>query len=168
MNNQAHRDSDFPSLKLGYEQVKDVLRDQVELIRDYRNQAIMLFSVSVAVLGISFPLLFSKTVSKSLWLIAALVPVVIFLQVYRYFDRAYRLEEMKQITNPKTITEEFIELEPAAFYSDLIQHIADAFEDNEKIIAQKAKELQWLIGLTLAEVSSVVVLVLLFFSFGLL
>ena len=83
----------FPSLKLGYEQVNDALKDQVEAVRDYESRAITLFSVAVAVLGIGMPLLLTKAVSQSLcWLTASLIPIVLFVfRKARYRCAAARL-----------------------------------------------------------------------------
>jgi ABC-type polysaccharide/polyol phosphate export permease len=63
--------------------------------------------------------------------------------------------------------DDFIELEPDKFYSNMIQHISSAFDENESIIKQKENDLKWLIALTLLETSTIVCLTLLFFSFGL-
>lgn len=161
--------SDFPSLQQGYEQVKNVLQDQVEIVSAYNNRAITLFSVAVAVLGIGIPLLLTEVAAQSLfWLILSLIPIVVFAFIYLRFWKVYRLRLMKQISDPKVIVEQFLELEPQTFYSDMIQHISEAFAENEVIIGQKEKDMKYLIALTLVEVSSVVVLALLFFSFGLL
>ena len=160
---------DFPSLKLGYEQVNDALKDQVETVRDYENRAITLFSVTIAVLGIGMPLLLTKAASQSLyWLTASLIPIILFVFVYLNFWKTYRLRLMKQISDPEVVISEFIELETQKFYSDMIQHINEAFAENEVVLRQKEKSLRVLIAFTLGEVSSVVVLALLFFSFGLL
>lgn len=168
-NDEKDLQKDFPSLKLGYEQVNDALKDQVETVRDYENRAITLFSVAVAVLGIGMPLLLTKAASQSLcWLATSLIPVVLFVFVYLYFWKTYRLRLMKQISDPEVVISELIELEPQKFYSDMVQHINEAFAENEVVIRQKEKSLRVLIAFTLVEVSSVVVLALLFFSFGLL
>jgi hypothetical protein len=160
---------DFPSLKLGYEQVNDALKDQVETVRDYENRAITLFSVTIAVLGIGMPLLLTKAASQSLyWLTASLIPIILFVFVYLNFWKTYRLRLMKQISDPEVVISEFIELETQKFYSDMVQHINEAFAENEVVLRQKEKSLRVLIAFTLGEVSSVVVLALLFFSFGLL
>ena len=165
-DNKANLESDFPSLKLGYEQVKDVLPNQIESVREYENRAITLFSVAVAVVGIGMPLLLTKVASQSpCWLTTLLIPIILFVFVYLYFWKIYRLKLMKEISDPEVVIKEFIELEPQRFYSDMIQHINEAFAENEVIVRQKGKDTVWLIVFTLAEVSSVVILALLFFSF---
>jgi len=46
---------DFPSLELGYEQVKDVLQEQAELHVIMPIELLPYFSIAIAVLGIAFP-----------------------------------------------------------------------------------------------------------------
>lgn len=168
-NNKKELESDFPSLRLGYEQVKDSLKEQVEIVRNYENRAIMLFSVAITILGVGMPLLLTKATSQSLhWLVVSLIPIVLSVFVYLYFWKTYRLSLMRQISDPGAIISEFIELKPQRFYSDMIQHISEAFAKNELVIRQKEENLRGLIVFAVLEVSSIVVLALLFFGFGFL
>jgi hypothetical protein len=50
----------YPSLNLAYEQVKDILIQQKETIRDYRSRAITLLVVATAVVGVGIPIGFTE------------------------------------------------------------------------------------------------------------
>lgn len=166
-------DKDFPSLKLGYGQVKDVLQEQVEIARDYSNRAITLFSIAIAVLGIGLLLLLTRVISVSIicnhipLIVFSVIPIILFVFVFVYFWKIYKMNIFVEIANPDIVINEFIELEPNKFYSEMIQHINSAFDKNEIVIRKKEKDLKILIVLTLSEISTLIILTLLFFSFGL-
>ena len=134
-----HADKVTPSLSIGYEQIKDVLKDQVEVAREYENRAVTLFAIAIAVIGIGIPLLFTKIASKTLWLIPSVIPIAIFVFVCFYFWKVYKLKPMKQMSEPKKIITDFISLEPKVFYSDMLKHLDSAFIENDEVIKHKEK-----------------------------
>ena len=124
---------DFPSLNLGYEQVKDVLQEQVEIARNYSNRAITLFSIAIAVLGIGLPILLTRFVSTFIicdnvpLVVCSVIPIIMFVFVFVYFWKVYKMNLFEKITIPDIIIDEFIKLEPNKFYSEMLQHINLAF-----------------------------------------
>jgi len=157
-------EKDFPSLKLGYEQVLDSLKNQAEISRDYSNRAITLFSIAIAILGIGLPILFNSHI-HGLPVLLAVIPVIVFVFVYFSFWKVYSMKPMIEIASPLSVISQFITLQPIQFFSESIQHISSAFTENEVVLKKKEKGLNWLIALTLIEVSTLVILTLLFFSF---
>ena len=170
----ADLEKDFPSLKLGYEQIKDVLREQGTLTQNYISRAITLFSIATAIIGIGLPLLFTKSelpynslifyVPVIVW---AIIPLLIYMGVIVAFWIILHPEHLKIISNPKILLDGgFLELEPSMFYSEIIQDIARTFDENEKIVVKKQQDLIWLYVLLMLETMCLIIIVLLFFAFG--
>jgi len=171
----AKLNKDFPSLKLGYEQAKDVLREQAEIARDYANRAITLFAVATAVIGIGLPLLFTKQVYQH-YLTAnipaislSVLPILLYVGVFVSLWLVIRPEFIRTVGSPNILLDKgYLNLEPSDFYSEVIQDIASTFSENEKIIKRKERCLTKLIACMMIEVTMVIILVLLFSSFGFL
>lgn len=165
---------DFPSLRLGYEHVKDVLQEQAELAHHYVNRAITLFSIATAVIGIGLPLLFTQRMSEHYLIghvsivVLSPIPILLYVVVVYYSWKIYQKEFLKTISSPTKVTEDFLELQPEEFYSNMIQHITSAFEENEEIIKGKEQNLTKLIIYVIAEAITMISLVLILFSFGFL
>lgn len=172
-NDEKTLESDFPSLKLGYEQVKDTLHKQATIVSNYVNRAITLFAVATAVIGIGLPLLYTAHIPQQdlIVRIPAIVLLVIPASLYachfRYLWRVIRPEFIKTVASPKILlAEEYLELETNNFYSEVIQDVASTFSENEDVIREKERNLIKLIKCVTWEAAVVVILVLLFSSFG--
>jgi hypothetical protein len=167
-------EKDFPSLKLGYEQIKDVLREQATITQNYISRAITLFAIATAVIGIGLPLLFTGPKLSYTNLILhvpvicwAVLPLLIYAIVIFISWSIIRPSQLKTISSPKILQDEgYLQLEPGAFYSELIQDITENFNENEIIIERKEKDLIWLSVFVFTQTMFVVMIVLLFFAFG--
>jgi hypothetical protein len=161
--------NDFPSLRLGYEQIKDVLKEQKEINRDYLARAMTLFSVSTAVIGIGLPLMFTQKV-VSLYLVKPLIPlttlsvipILIYAVIVFYTYSIWKKESLVTMENPTLIKDEFLELDESKFYSDMIQHIESGFIKNEKVIQRRAQHLSYLTNWVIIETSIVVLFAIVF------
>ncbi len=162
-----------PSLRLSYEQVKDVLHEQEEIAHNYVNRAISLFSVGTAISGIGLPLLFTRHIPQCYLFglipitVFSVIPLLLYVEVINYSWKIIRREFLKTVSSPeKIITEGFLDLEPERFYSDMIQHIALAFTENENIIRSKQSNLIKLTFYTVGEAATLITLALLLSAFG--
>ena len=162
---------EFPSLKLVYESILDTLKEQTEISRDYVNRAITLFSVGTAVIGIGLPLLFTKHFSdlkifKTLPFVDLFfIPILLYIGVIVFFRLVCNNEYLETVNSPTIVKDDYLELEPDIFYSEMIQNIEESFKKNEVVIKNKEKALTSLIGFTIAEVLMVIIPAILFFTF---
>ena len=167
MKNEINLAVDLPSLRLGYEQIKNVLHQQAEIARDYVNRAITLFAVATAVIGIGLPLLLTERTTNHVPAISlSVIPILFYAAVIVYFWKVVRPEYLRTVSSPKIVIEEYIDLNPDGFYSETIQDIDSTFNENQKVIKRKENAFITLIVLVIGETVSAVSLVLLFFAFG--
>ena len=166
---KTNLDKDFPSLRIGYEAVKDSLNNQRQVVQDYINRAITLLSIATAVIGIGVPLLYAQNITK-LYLFKPYIPLTTLsavpilawgVAVY-YSCGVLKKESLTTIDNPSIIKDEFVTLTENKFYSDMIQHIDNAFKENEKIVKRKADNLRPLVWWVIIETVMVVLLAIAF------
>ncbi len=147
----------YPSLKLAYEHVKDVLSEQNETARSYVDRAITLLSVATATIGIGVPLLYNKGVLQKWFLpgirqvTASGIPVVIFFVIALYAYRAIKTPPFKTKDEPKAIRDEFAKLQPEEFYQEMINRIEKASKENESVLKIRHDALSILLWLTIVE-----------------
>ena len=156
--------NDFPSLRLVYEQIKDALAQQKEVARDYANRAITLFSVATAILGIGLPMFYTKQIFATYlinkWIpLSALsvIPILIYVQIILVSWQIWLMQPIITLDNPEKIND-FLELDEAHFYSDMIQHTQKAFGKNKAVIQRKVQYLRQLVIWTIVETAVIVVL----------
>jgi len=147
----------YPSLELGYVQVKDILIQQKETVRDYGARAITLLAAATAIVGIGIPIgltqslekvpLFSYFTGRDI----AIIPIVIYVAIAMLAWRAYRFREVKTLNEPEIIYRRFIKLNPSDFHHEMLLHTIDAFKSNAVIIIEKQNYLKTLLPLVITE-----------------
>ena len=161
--------NEFQSLRVGYEAIKDSLKNQREVIQNYINRAITLFSIATAVIGIGLPSLYAQNITK-LYLInpwfpltyLSIIPVMVYgVNVYLFYC-VLKKDLIITMDNPTIIKKEFVSLEENHFYLDMIQYTEDAFKKNEIVVKRKADNLQTLVGFVITETAIIIALVIAF------
>jgi len=149
--------SQYPSLKIAYEHVNQVLIQQKQTIRDYGMRAITLLATATAIAGVGIPLGFNPQLDdfKLCWGFTAsdtvILPIILYVVIAIYAYYTYKLQWVKTEDQPEIIREHFWELEPDVFYHEMLIHTEEAFKHNQKIIKQKQGYLKPLISLVIIE-----------------
>lgn len=159
----------YPSLKLAYEQVRDVLLDQKAIGRQYANRAMTLLVLATAITGIGMPfVLRQEIVSLKLWgfpvVYLALIPIVLYFAILIYAKRAYEPIPFRTMNEPDKIGEKFWELSPDEFAYEMFMHIRDGFKKNEDSLNKREEALKPLLTLIIWQAFIVVILAFAFSS----
>jgi hypothetical protein len=128
----------YPSVDLAFDWVKGVLYHQKQLAEEYNTKLATLFSVATGVLGIGLP--FGAKIGEHAlepWsnsFIAIVVAMVVYfviaiLAVIGFWMRSYRVQD-----NPVIIREDFWALAPWKFKEQILVHLEDDYEANNKTL----------------------------------
>ena len=94
----------YPSLYLAYEQVKNVLADQIQTASVLETKASTLFAIATAMIGIVIPVGLNRITSDTLWLvILVVIPIGLYVCVWWLFRAVYSLQSFAELGDPKTI-----------------------------------------------------------------
>lgn len=151
----------YPSLRLAYEQVRDILVQQRQTARDYGMKAITLLAVATAIAGIGIPLGFSKGL-ETIYLFGqpatgvVIIPIILYAMVVYCAYKTYKLAPIKTMNEPKIIRESFSVLNQDKFLYEMLLHTEIAFLHNAKIIREKEKTLKPLLPLVIMETAAII------------
>ena len=133
--NEANRfASQFPSLELSYQHIRNVLEQQAQIADVLGMKAASLWAVATAVVGIVIPLAFFKRPDYlSGWSLALLIIIGFFylsctcLSWFIIFPKRYY-----GIANIEKIKTEFASLQKERFMVDMISHIEESYKQNRQ------------------------------------
>ncbi|MFC1906328.1 hypothetical protein ACFLV9_00605 [Chloroflexota bacterium] len=171
MNNERQKELSqrYPSLKLAYEQAKDILLDQKAIGRQYADRAMGLLVLATAITGIGMPFIFrQEVINLELWgfrvVYLAIIPILLYFAILMYAKQAYEPVLFKTMNEPNKIDETFWELSPDEFAYEMFVHIRKGFKENEDSLNKREKALKPLLPLTISLASIVVILAFAFSS----
>ena len=124
--NAEELSAQYPSLRLAYEQVKDVLSGQEQTSSILDNKISTLFGVSTAIIGIGIPLIISMiTTPFRLEIIIPvslllLVVISIYIMIVKACFSAYKLKEFITMDDPNEIRKKMWDVDPAIFYHEIL------------------------------------------------
>lgn len=133
--------SQYPSLSLAFEWVKGVLGEQSHTADALDAKTATIFSIGTAIfgLGLGIPLSILEISFRELyiqpfaWLVSITYAVIALLAIYSLWVRRY-----EQMNNPMIIREDFWNLPPNQFKTEILSHLEDAYQHNEAILLRKA------------------------------
>ena len=152
---EQETESPYASLDLAFDWVRGLLYHQKELAEQYNDKLATLFSVATGVLGIGLPLgakiaedafkpwsgsFIAIVVAMATYFLAAILAVVGF------WMRDYNL-----LDDPVIIREDFWTLAPWKFKEQILVHLEDAYEANNKTLRWRVWPTQALIVLLSVE-----------------
>jgi hypothetical protein len=143
----------YPSLKLAYEHVKDVLNEQEQTASDLDTKIATIFGASTAIFGIGMPLILSfldiKGITKlsdirqalSIGMITAILVglvIVSWVIITRKSLNSYGLKKFITMNNPEEIRQNLWSVDNIQFYHEILLNIENAYFENDEKLKQKA------------------------------
>jgi hypothetical protein len=139
-----------PSLDLAFDWLKDVLVDQEKTSETYNNRVMLLFSAATAILGIGIPLglgqdfhLLKSPLSQEGWLLVVSIiayGICSITTIVGVWPRKFL-----KLDNPITIREEFWDLSPEDYKTQILTHTEDAYTNNNIQLKWKTRAIYSLI-----------------------
>lgn len=156
----------YPSLDLAFDWVRGVLERQSSTADALDAKTATIFSIGTAIFGlglgiplsileISFNELFTQPLA---WIVSITYVIIALSAIYSLWVRRY-----EQMDNPVIIREDFWNLPPSQFKTELLSHLEDAYEHNEAILLRKA----WTTRLIVPAVAFEALFLVLFLGFAL-
>jgi hypothetical protein len=146
----------YPSLHLAYEQVKNVLPDQIQTASVLETKASTLFAIATAMIGIVLPIGLNRITSDKYWLvILTVIPISLYLYAWWLFRAVYSLKSFAELGDPKTI-EDYLNDSPDEFMKEAIRETKKAYEHNEGILEKKREMVRCLLPIVITEMMTLV------------
>jgi hypothetical protein len=168
----------YPSLKLAYEHVRDVLNEQQQTASDLDTKIATIFGISTAIFGVGMPLILSllniNGITKlsefwqaaSIGLITAILVGLIILSwiiITRKSLNGYRLKNFITMNDPEEIRLKLWSVPQSEFYHEILLNVEKAFFDNDEELKRKTTITDSLIDWLIVQIVSM--LAFLFFVF---
>jgi len=142
-----------PSLDLAFDWVKGVLYDQGHNANILDRKGTTIFSAATVVLGVGVAagILVLKDI-QIIPLIFGGLTLISYGWVAGFFFEAGRLRRFQTLDNPIIIRQWYLDMSPSQFKMEILSHLEDSYQANERTLHKKANAIQGLIGSTTAEV----------------
>jgi hypothetical protein len=141
-----------PSLDLSFDWARDVLEAQLEDADVLTGRATTIFSIATAIVGFAIPLALSLSHSHG-----ALFPYGVIALIAYGIMTALTLfvlwpTEFTTLKNPTTLREWYWDMQPTDFKMQILRHMEDAFDENQRNLERRGFALQIIVLMTALEV----------------